>query len=430
MISLYDYIFEAQNYSTFLIKTSDECIEYLNRKINNNTTIRDALSISPSKGLSDEMIIELYKYVEDNNFPAPIVGCYNNTKYNIAFRRWFTPNQQKKIIVDNISFDLCFDFESKYFKGYHNTSLKEDARYVPSAQDFETIICFGYNKLFSDIDDDENIKLLGLNEAKGHDINNYYYMNIESVNNMCYKLNDIVKPNKNITFNKLKCKGDIILPSWVESYKNKNNVSKIPKTDIISSNENFRISLKKYGGAQLMSAKIDEAKSTILSACNSLTDKETQHKVLTLLYNLLKINTESDTQQEKDTLFAEFGPEDLKGKTVEQMKKEDPDFARRYNECKERGKSFEAAFNAILKDYPEYKTEFFIEAITGTSKFSDTKCIPNYVFVWDDVHKNNNQIYNIQDYCKEVINNSKVVVDFKSWPTSNKSSQTLKIITK
>ena len=121
------------------------------------------------------MIIELYKYVEDNNFPAPIVGCYNNTKYNIAFRRWFTPNQQKKIIVDNISFDLCFDFESKYFKGYHNTSLKEDARYVPSAQDFETIICFGYNKLFSDIDDDENIKLLGLNEAKGHDINNYYY---------------------------------------------------------------------------------------------------------------------------------------------------------------------------------------------------------------------------------------------------------------
>jgi hypothetical protein len=41
----------------------------------------------------------------------------------------------------------------------------------------------------------------------------------------------------------------------------------------------------------------------------------------------------------------------------------------------------------------------------------------------------NTTIYSIDEYYKHIENKSKVTVDFKSWPTSNRSGQTLKIIT-
>ena len=142
MISLYNYIFEAKGSEVFLIKNAEECNKFLNQYINkSNTTLRDALQKENGLGLSEDMINALYEYTNDKNMPAPIVGCYGNTKFNIALRRWFNENHQKQVIDDGYSFYECFNFNSKYFKGYHDTTLKENGKYVPSASDFELIIC-------------------------------------------------------------------------------------------------------------------------------------------------------------------------------------------------------------------------------------------------------------------------------------------------
>ena len=81
--------------------------------------------------------------------------------------------------------------------------------------------------------------------------------------------------------------------------------------------------------------------------------------------------------------------------------------------------------------YPNYKEALYKEAMTGLHKFTNESfCKANCVFVWDDININNNKIFTIDEYYKHIENKSKVSVDFKSWPSSNVSGQTLKIITK
>lgn len=424
MKRLVEYIAEnLSNKTTYLIKTTDECKEYLKRPINKKgETLQDSL------GISDIDIEALYQYVNENNMPAPIVGCYNDTNFNTAFRRWFNENVQKQIInSDGDTF--TFNKSSKYFKNYHNTRLKEDDKFVPTAQDMEEIISYAYNKIYCKMEDDENCKTVGINKNKQQNLINYYNINKTAIDGVIDVLHDKCPCSKG--YGKLKnSNGKKITDEWEDLYESgKPNAT--PKTDIISLDNKYRISLKEAGGSQIMSAKIDEAKATLLFACEYINEEE-KKEVLPILCNLLNINeTDKKRKENAEAIFDEFGPNDLNGKTLSQMINDDKVFADRIAKSKEKGKLFQKQLNElIISKYPDYKKGLYVEAMTGNHKFTkESNCTANFVFVWDEIKKENTKMYTIDEYYDHIKDISKVTVDFKSWPSSNRSGQTLKIIT-
>lgn len=424
MKKLVEYIAESlSDKRVYLIKTPDECKEYLKRQINKTgETLQDSL------GISDIDIDALYQYVNDNNMPAPIVGCYQDSNFGTAFRRWFNENVQKQIINSDGD-PFTFNKSSKYFKNYHNTALKEDGKFVPSAQDMEEIISYAYNKIYCKMNDDENCKAVGINKNKKDNLVNYYNINKTAIDAVVSVLHDKCPCSKG--YGKLKnFSGKKIKDEWADLYESgKPNAT--PKTDIISLDNKYRISLKEAGGSQIMSAKIDEAKATLLFGCEYIKEEE-KKEILPILCNLLNINeTDKKRKENTEAIFDEFGPEDLNGKTLTQMIKDDKEFAKRIEKSKERGKLFQKQVNELIMDkYPDYKKGFYVEAMTGNHKFTEaSNCAANYVFVWDEIKNENTKVFTIDEYYDHVKNKSKVTVDFKSWPSSNRSGQTLKIIT-
>lgn len=435
MKHLSEYVFEnLEDHSVYLIKTYDDALAFFKREPKNGISIQDDIKIS------DEQFESLYNYCNTHNMPAPIVGCYNNTKYNFAFRRWFNENIQNEITdSDGYSILSTFNKDSKYFKNYHNTALKEDGKFVPTAQDFEELICFAYNRIYNIFNsDDKNCEAVGISKNKQNNIIQYYELNNVVLNDIAKTLHKYCSCKEG--YGKLKnTTGKKITDEWAKYYTkeytgNESKPNTTPKTDIYSldTNHKYCISLKEAGGSQLMSAKINEAKATLLFACEALNESE-QKEILPILANLLNIN-ETDKKRKENTeeIFDEFGPEDLQGKTLTQLMKDDPEFKHRVEKSKEKGKGFEKQLNElIISKYPQYKEALYKEAMTGEHKFTNESfCKANCVFVWDDINVNNNQIFSIDEYYKHIENKSKVSVDFKSWPTSNRSGQTLKIITK
>ena len=425
MKHLREYIFEnISNKTVYLLKTLDDAKDFFKRKLKNGITLQD------DAGISDEQLEALYEYCHEKNMPAPIVGCYGNTLYNFAFRRWFNENIQSEI-KDKNGDSFVFNKSSKYFKNYHNTSLKEDGKFVPTAQDFEELICFAYNKQYKIFNsDEENYNAVGISSNKKDNLLNYYKVNSNVINKLAEVLHKSCPCLKG--YGKLKnFKGTKITKEWAELYDAGVTPNATPKTDIISLDNKYCISLKEFGGSQLMSAKLNEAKATLLFACDYLDDKDVK-EILPILANLLNIN-ESDKKRKENTedIFDEFGPDDLHGKTLSQMIKDDPEFAKRIKKSKEKGKNFEKQLNElIISKYPKYKEALYKEAMTGIHKFTkDSHCAANCVFVWDDVKIENTKLYSIDEYYEHIKDKSKVSVDFKSWPTSNRSGQTLKIIT-
>lgn len=444
MRSLKEYIIESFD-NKFLIKTPEEAKKFLKKKYKESITIQDIIKIS------DEDIDILYKYSYENNLSAPLVGSYSSNN-GIAFRRWFNNDVINKIRNDYDDFFIHFtnakeNFgkNSTIFKGYHNTSLKEDGKYIPTAADFEELICFAYNYICYHIDKikdnkkykekiDQICQLIGIDLNKKNKIVSYYESNSDTLNKMAQKLLEKCPCDKG--YKKLKNTINDITNEWESLFKLDNSKpNKTPKTDIISIDGKYRISLKKSGGSQLMSAQTDEAKATLICSVDDVEEKY-KDKILDRLIsqdmlNIMQDNTKSwkKRNEEIEDIFAMFGQEDLHGKTLTQMKKEDPEIMRRYEESRKKGKNFEVMLNELLKNYPSYKSSFYIEAMSGKHKFGkDSFACANFIFVWNDIKPDKSTIYTPIEYYDLIKNKSKVVVDFKSWPTSNKSGQTLKII--
>ena len=439
MISLFEYlqnnlisICEVKNNGNqYLLNTLDEELDFFKeqfiiKKKTKKTDSDKTTCLQDELNISDESFEELYKYVSEHNLPAPFVANYGNKLHYVAFRRWFNESIQNDL-------NFTFNKNSRFFKQYHNTSLKEDGKFVPTAQDFEEIISFAYNAKYCKLKEDQNIEIVGINKSKSDKIISYYNTNktiideiIDVLHSKCPSKQGYCKL-KNIPGNK-------ITKEWKEKgmYENK-TVNGTPKTDIMSVDGKYLLSLKEYGGSQLMSAKINEAKATLLFATEYMKNEDEKNEVLILLSELFTVKDDYKTSEsEKEDIFDEFGSKDLNGYTLSQMIKKDKEFAKRVEKSKAKGKYFENQLNElIINKYPEYKYGLFVEAMTGNHKFTqESKCSANFIFVWDDINTSNSKLYTIDEYYKHIEDSAKVTVDFKSWLTSNISGQTLKIITK
>lgn len=332
---------------------------------------------------------KMYEYADEHNMPCPVIVNYKNKNGHFVLRRWVSGLNEEFEHVDVIS------DKGAPFDGLHNTNMKEDGRWFPSAQDMESIICFAYNKyhgLFK-TDEDNILYVTGqepVTNSKAEQLMEYYTANVDNLNQVAKAL-----PSNVGKLMKLPGKNKVS-KEWYElgAYgQYKPNV--VPKTDIYS-NDSFKISLKKFGGSQLMSAYEQEARATLYAAAEAINDESIKEKLNKLFEVpwLRNINSQKDIEKRTD--------------------------AQKLN------RQLTIIFKELM-DNKEYKKAVMMEAASGLVKFGNSSSTANCVFVWDiDMPKNCKFYKSIEEYVDRVLDSAQVIIALK---TTTTTSTALRIIT-
>lgn len=384
MKNLYKYIMEDVSYQ-YLITNVDDAISY----------IEAANGFKKVPGLTPELIKEIYATYDNGNYPAPIVANYHNKRDKFTFRRWVGQIRNTFNELGEFNFDKI----KAPYQGLHDTNMKEDNKYIPSAEDMEILICFGHNKQFFD-DASENMNYCfgkkKIDEAKFENLITYYN-NLE--HNSENVIDKMVEPLKG--FGKLsKLQSQPTTEEWVKwgSYDKKPNGT--PKTDIIST-DNKRISVKKMKGAQAASGYYNESKATIYSCIDD-------------------IEISADDKKLLDSCFADQW---LKHKgSISDFKKDNM-------EEYEKNLIYHKNINKILYDllakYPDLKKAIVYEAMSGEKKFGKkSPGCADHVFLWDDM-KGIGELLSMEEYVEKIVKKTKIEVSFKTIKDANSAMRIL-----
>ena len=420
MISLKEYCFDHliyENTSNFkLLKTFEDAKEWFKSvgyidNDDNDEILRSKMLIS----LND--ILTIYDIADENNKIAPLIGNYKS-KNVFTMRRWidnYIDIWRDRTGNNFITDDWFWTPIRGIYAGPHNTKLKEDGSFNPTAEDMESVISFAYNHLTNPTYDDyENINYVcNISKSKPNqkveNLLNYYQDEKKFMDNIA---NTLIKSiyNKNLKFHKLLSGDSKATKHWEElgTYKELDaKINNTPKTDIISSDNHFKISLKKANGSQLMSGAFCEAKATIMGAAENTLDEDT----ITLLQSKLDIANKWVTGINKQKTQ---GSDEIK-KLIYQSENSASELTQ--------------MLNKLLDENKEFKKALLYEAMTGEIKFGkNSLSSANYVFVWS-AKESENKLYKVNDYLDHILSN-KLKIEV-AWKTGgSKSYQVLRITTK
>ena len=134
---------------------------------------------------------------------------------------------------------------------------------------------------------------VNITNSKIENLLNYYTDELKFVNNCAESLKQYILAD-NIKLHKLLTESNKNTEEWklLGNYKETNDrPNNTPKTDLISSNEKYKISLKKANGSQVMSGAYNEARATILCACKDANFKYDEYdKLLSIPWVKLRGN--------------------------------------------------------------------------------------------------------------------------------------------
>lgn len=386
MLGLYDFlILEASEMNAYLINNYEEAIEYL-----------EGLGLfdeTDPSGITKQDIKELFDFKDINMKKAPIVANYGG-KRGFAFRRWVADDN-----VANIATKINSVKQRGYIcKGFHNTSMKEDGAWEPGSTEMEVVIAYVFNKYYKyKIDDKENIEYSSGNPW-GNEVNKKIIKWCDIQSNYD-KIVDIIKNLKNIkTPIRKKETSDPTTKEWEElgNYKaNGKKPNKTPKTDLISEDGKFKISLKNAKGAQLMSGKYNETMATLISAIDGITDEEDRKKLLSLF---------DVVWYDINTKLVDLTPDEIRVKKLSE---------------KELHKNATNILGYLVNKYKDFKYNIMYEAATGEIKFGrNSQATANYVLSWD-MRGQNTIFMPIKMYVDKMSKKpTKIYVDFKGSKTS------------
>lgn len=245
-----------------------------------------------------------------------------------------------------------------------------------NATDMEVMICFAHNKMSGLIEDDEKNLLYCTNDKPTNSEKNIikiYNQDPDRYNAMVKTLSDIGKLRKldneeNPTAEWVKM-GTVekSKEGTTEAAKPNNNT---PKTDIISV-DGVKISVKKgdKGGAQLCSAKLPEAKATLMSGYDML-DKDGKE----LLEKFL------DTKN----WYSKSGLPKYVSDILKDDSLKDTDIYKELEEAKNANVAAQKILDELVSN-SGFADAVIYEAATGEIKFGeDSNSCANSFFTWDD----------------------------------------------
>lgn len=357
--------------------------------------INNKIELGKNGFITLKQLENLYKYAEQNNKPCPMIGNYKGKLGYFVFRRWVGAacDQDDALLPDVIDISM----PSGRYKGLHNTNMKEDGRWFPSSEDMESIISYAWNKSRNLIDDDiENIKYVTSYtpepNSKAEQLMAYYAGNQASIDKMLNAIPDNCKSLRKLATNEA-----VVQQSWNKygEYGDK-RPDRTPKTDIIS--DNYRISLKKAGGSQLMSGLQHEAMATLIAVASQL---KSSNKIKVLI----------------NKMFAQPWASRVDSKNKEEIKK-----------IQEFNRDLTAQLQTLFNN-KTFRKAVFTEAATGRLKFGEnSRACADHVLIWDDVNAGKCEFFKIDDYVNHVEKNASTLINIKS--ANDKASTALRIITK
>lgn len=394
MINLQDfvYIYEEKQEIRYLISDYES---------DNTQDMSTAIGFFKENGLGDllDVIKKIYDFRDQNlknkevkSRPAPIIANYNNVNGNFAVRRWVTE------LIPGIEKELK---KSKKYKGAHNTNLKDiNGAWVPTAAQVESIISNAYNQINGIC---KLKKVEGENLTTSENVINYYIDNKEIYD----KIASFIPSGKSEIY-KLPNQKNSVTSKWknLGNYTSSDKVDNTPKTDIVSKDGKYKISLKKKeGGAQLMSAGYCEARATLLTALENSEIKGEEAEELKKLLEPRWFKAKLD-------------------KTISELKKEGN---KEILDAEENIQSLKDLVIKYVEKYPKFKKALYLEAATGNTKYDSGISAANYVLVWSDSKPESTEFYKIEDYVEKLTKESvELLFVFKS--ANQNSWQTFRII--
>jgi len=288
------------------------------------------------------------------------------------------------------------------FKNYLTEGKK------PSGAEFESIICAAYNMKSKGIDKESAVKLAGT-EWKADKFDAWLNVGQEIVKNA---FGD--KPSGKMEHYGA---GTADLTNEWESFflkatgKKAGASTKTPKTDMYIGNQH--ISLKKYGGSQLMSGGKAETLATFMMAYDNVPTK-VKTKKLDKAWNKLVQDIEKD--------FVTFSLP--KGGQITDYKKAIKAGMRdKMTDWVKDKLEKQTIMTEVIRDIlmtPEVNLEVVREAMTGNKKFKDKLPIANYIMKFDEVGKS--EYVKIDDsYTKKVASQTKFNISFKTSGTGGQA---------
>ena len=215
---------------------------------------------------------------------------------------------------------------------------------APTGEDWEALIICGYNGI------DENS-----NEWKRAQV--FWSSYGGEARNIAEEFKKIIKSNK---LSQLGSSTAALNSDW-------GGTNKTPKTDILG-DSNEKISLKKTGGSQLMSAGKEETLATFDAAMKMVGENQPQ-----LLKSFLgKLEEKMGAMNEKGTITALQQLRDSGEELTPAQEKAVAEMDQLQLNAKEINKDMEEVFKDMY-----FKTCFCFEAATGTSKFADKNAVAN-----------------------------------------------------
>lgn len=405
MVSLYNYLVESLPIQHFITEYKSENGSEDIESYFANVLDGDKIYIGRRKKMDIYITLGdlkyVYEYAIEHNMPCPVIVDYKGKRGNFVFRRWVGKLNSDPHVFEHI--DLNTQKGTPY-QGLHNTNMKEDGHWFPTAEDMESVIAFAYNKrcgIFKS-DVDNIIYVTGKNvetNSKCQQLMDYYAGNQEEVDSIVDVIIKGIGESKNEegALKKLVV-GDHVTNEWIKigEYKERNSrCNRTPKTDIHTASGK-KISLKKKGGAQLMSGY----------ECESLA---------TMMYAAI------ETEGEKSELVAQI-----------KSLFDDYDWGRGINAHDGEARSNQSMINTdlnkkfqqICNTYPDFFKVLCYEAATGEKKFGkNSDSVPNIILEWTE--EGESSIYTkIDDYLKH--KTWKPVIAFKT--ANDKSSTSLRIL--
>lgn len=342
----------------------------------------------------------VYEYAKEHGMPCPVIVDYKGVAGNFVFRRWVGRLNSEPHVFEHLDLNTQ---KGKPYMGLHNTNMKEDGHWFPTAEDMESIIAFAYNKRCGIFDSDvDNIIYVTGKKAetnsKSQQLMEYYVGNREDIDPIIDVMISVLGEGKTEkdAFKKLES-GSPVRSEWIsmgEFNERSARVNKTPKTDIHTASGK-RLSLKKAGGAQLMSGFECESLATMLFAAI-----ETEGK-------------DSELISEIKSLFDNY--DWGRGINVKDAEKR--------GSQKTTNGEMNKVFTQICKEHPDFFRALCYEATTGEKKFGkDSRNVPNMVLEWSEEGKSS--IYKIDDYISH--KNWQPVIGFKT--VNDKTSTSLRIL--
>jgi len=271
----------------------------------------------------------------------------------------------------------------------------------PSGAEFENIICCAYNMMSQGVSKEEAIKLAET-QWKGAKFDPWLETGKKIVESSFGSNPKGIMKHYGASSASLNKNWDMYFVKTTG--KSASSATKTPKTDMYIGN--MHISLKKYGGSQLMSGGQAESLATFAAAYDNL-PANIKNKTLEEGWNNLTNRIENE--------FVKFKLP--KGKKINDFKDAiklgiKDDITNFIKSQLEKQTEMTKALESLLS-LPEVRKEVVREAMTGNKKFEDSLPIATHVMKWDE--NGNSQNIEIDDrYVSYVASKTTFNISFKT----------------